>query len=48
MPLHDREELDNDLGGGADEDLALALLLSVDDALEAVVEDGNANHFESL
>ena len=35
--LHDREELDNDLGRGSDKDLALALALGVDNAVEGVV-----------
>jgi len=38
MALHQGQKLDDDLGGRADEDLALATLLSVDDGLEAVVE----------
>ncbi len=37
MALHQGQELDDDLGGGADENLALATLLSVDDGLEAVI-----------
>jgi hypothetical protein len=41
---HDREELDDDLGGGADEDLELAAALSVDNGVEGVVEDGDAHH----
>lgn len=44
MLLHDAQELDDDLGRGSDEDLSLALALSVDDAVESIVEDGNANH----
>lgn len=35
--LHAREELDNDLRGRSDEHLTLALSLSVDDGLQAVV-----------
>lgn len=35
--LHGAEELDDDLGRRADEDLTLALALGVDDGLEAVV-----------
>lgn len=42
--LHDRQELDNDLGAGADQDLALAGLLGVVDALERIVEDGCLDH----
>ena len=44
--LHDAEELDNDLGGGAHHHLALACLLGIVDCVEAIVEDGSANHFE--
>lgn len=40
MLLHDREELDNDLGARADHHLALSLLLGVVDGVEAVIEDG--------
>jgi hypothetical protein len=43
--LHDGEELDDDLGGRADQDLALAGLLGVVDSIEAVVEDGCLDHF---
>lgn len=45
MLLHDLEELDDDLGGRADQDLALAGLLGVVDAVEGIVEDGSADHF---
>lgn len=43
--LHDSQELDDDLGGGADQDLALAGLLGVVDGIEAVVENGSLDHF---
>jgi len=43
--LHDLQELDNDLGGRADHDLALAGLLGVVEAVERIVEDGGADHF---
>ena len=43
--LHNREELDDDLGGRSDQDLALASLLSVVDGVERIVEDGSLNHF---
>lgn len=42
--LHDLQELDNDLGGRTDQDLALARLLGVVDALESIVENGSADH----
>lgn len=48
MLLHDAQELDNDLGAGADEDLALARLLGVVDGVERIVEDGGLDHFEGL
>lgn len=35
--LHVAEELDDDLGGRSDKDLSLALSLSVDNGLQAVV-----------
>ena len=35
--LHDGKELDDDLGRRADKDLALALALSVDNAVKSVV-----------
>jgi len=44
--LHQGQELDNDLGGRTDQDLALATLLSVVDVVEAVVQDGDADHFD--
>jgi hypothetical protein len=37
MTLHDAEELDNHLRRGADQNLALAATLSVDEVVEAVV-----------
>jgi hypothetical protein len=43
--LHDSQELDNDLGGRSDQDLALAGLLGVVHGIESVVENGSANHF---
>lgn len=42
--LHDLQELDDDLGGGADQDLALAGLLGVVDVLESIVENRSADH----
>lgn len=43
--LHDSEELDDDLGGRPDEDLALSGLLGVVDGVERIVEDGSLDHF---
>ena len=37
MALHDREELDDDLGARADKHLALAATLGVDDVVQAVI-----------
>ena len=42
--LHDAEELDDDLGGRTDQDLALAALLGVVDGVEGIVEDGSLDH----
>ena len=43
--LHDAEELDDDLGGRTDEDLALASLLGVVDSVKRIFEDGSLDHF---
>ena len=48
VTLHDGQELDNDLGGRADHDLALAGLLGVVDGVERIVEDGGLDHFGGL
>ena len=37
--LHDTEELDDNLGGGSDQDLSLSGLLGVVDGIERIVED---------
>lgn len=44
MLLHDRQELDDDLGARSDHDLALASLFGVVDALESIVQDGSSDH----
>ena len=44
MPPKLTQELDNDLRAWSDQDLALASLLSVVDALERIVEDRSASH----
>lgn len=44
MTLHDLEELDDDLGAWADEDLALSSLLGVVDGIKRIVEDGSLDH----
>ena len=43
---HDGEELDDDLRARPDEDLTLAPLLGIADALEAVVQNTDAHHFQ--
>lgn len=44
MLLHDAEELDDDLGAGADQDLTLATLLGIVDALKSIVQHANTDH----
>lgn len=44
VALHDLQELDNDLGRGPDQSLALAGLLGVVDGVESIVENGGADH----
>lgn len=44
MLLHDVQETDDDLGGRADQDLALAGLLGVVDGVKRIVQDGGL-HF---
>jgi len=46
--LHDAQELDDDLGAGTNEDLALAALLGVVDGIERIVKDGSLDHFDGL
>lgn len=45
VTLHNLEELNDDLGGRSDQDLALASLLGVVDGVERIVENGSADHF---
>lgn len=45
MLLHQGQELDNDLGGRTNQNLALATLLGIVDVVEAIVQDGNTDHF---
>lgn len=44
MLLHNRKELDDDLGARANHNLALAGLLGVVHGIERIVEDGSADH----
>jgi len=46
--LHDLEELDNDLGGGPDHNLALAALLGIVERVEGIVKDGSADHLGGI
>lgn len=39
MLLHDREEFDDDLGRGSNQDLTLSRLLGVVDGIERIVEN---------
>lgn len=48
MLLHDLQELDNNLGRRADQDLTLAHLLGVVDALESIVQNGSVNHLDGI
>jgi hypothetical protein len=48
VTLHDGQELDDDLGGRTDHDLALAGLLGVVDGVERIVENGSLDHFGGL
>jgi len=45
VTLHDAEELDDDLGRWANEDLTLAGLLGVVDGVQRIVENGGLGHF---
>ena len=45
MLHHHLEELDDDLGGRPDHNLALAALLSVADVVKSIVEDTDTHHF---
>jgi hypothetical protein len=42
--LHDLEELDNDLGAGADENLTLATALSIGNALKSIAQHAYTGH----
>ena len=43
--LHDLEELNDDLGDGADDNLALSVAFSVSDGLEGASQNGHHSHF---
>ncbi len=44
MLQHDSKEFDNDLGARSDQNLALSALLSIVDALKAIIQNTNAHH----
>ena len=44
MLLHDRQELDDDLGRRSDQDLSLAGLLSVVDSVQGVSQNRGSSH----
>jgi len=46
MLLHDREELDDDLGNWANQDLALSTLLGIVNALKSIVQHADSHHFD--
>lgn len=46
--LHDGKELDDDLGGRADQDLTATALLGVVDGVKRIVEDGSLDHFDGV
>ena len=48
MLLHDRQDLDDDLGSGPDEHLPLASSFGVDDVVQTVVEYGDTGHLEGM
>jgi len=45
MALHDAKEFDNDLGWRSNKHLSLSTAFGVDNVVQAVIEDGYANHF---
>jgi len=47
VTLHNGQKLDDDFGGWADEDLALARLLGIVDRFQGIIEDGSFDHFGS-
>ena len=48
MPLHNRQELNNNLTRRADEDLAFSTALGIDDVVQAVVKHRYADHDDFL
>ena len=48
MLLHDSQELDDDLGDGANENLTLAALLSIINALKSIVQHAYKDHLRMI
>ena len=48
MPLHNRQELNNNLTRRADEDLAFTAALGIDDVVQAVVKHRYADHSDLI
>ena len=46
--LHNRQDLDDDLGGRSDQDLSLSSSFGVDDVVQAVVKNGDSGHLGGL
>ena len=46
--LHDSEELDDDLGGRTDEDLALATALGISNAPKSIAQHAHTSHLNSV
>jgi hypothetical protein len=45
--LHHRQELDDDLRAGSNEDLTLSRLFGIVDRVEAIIEHRGSDHFDS-
>jgi hypothetical protein len=46
--LHNGQNLDDDLGRRSDQNLSLSSSLGVDDVVQAVVKNGDSDHFEGF
>jgi hypothetical protein len=45
VTLHDRQELDNNLGGGTDHNLTFSTAFSIQHGVQAIVQYTNTDHF---
>jgi hypothetical protein len=45
--LHNRQELNDNLGRRTDENLSLTTAFSVVDVVQTIVQDGDSDHFKS-